>query len=132
MPLARGGRRLREAEALVRDRVPLPLRGEPKVAEFYLAPIKEHVLGLDIAVVEVTCPKWAFLTEARSPRTRPALLRRPPQLRSRAFTSTFTHFLSSTHFRSTSRCYLPRSAYTHNRQPLGRGALASQPQPAPG
>ena len=53
MPLARGGRRLREAEALVRDRVPLPLRGEPKVAEFYLAPIKEHVLGLDIAVVEV-------------------------------------------------------------------------------
>ena len=31
----------------------------------------------------------AFLTEARSPRTRPALLRRPPQLRSRAFTSTF-------------------------------------------
>ena len=45
-----------------------------------------------LAIEEVTCPKWhsdAFLTEARSPRTRPALLRRPPQLRSRAFTSTF-------------------------------------------
>ena len=36
-----------------------------------------------LAIEEVTCPKWhsdAFLTEARSPWTRPALLRRLPQL----------------------------------------------------
>ena len=43
-----------------------------------------------LAIEEVTCPiQDAFLTEARSPRTRPALLRRLPQLLSRAFTSTF-------------------------------------------
>ena len=43
-----------------------------------------------LAIEEVTCPiQDAFLTDARSPWTRPALLRRLPQLLSRAFTSTF-------------------------------------------
>ena len=48
-----------------------------------------------LAIEEVTCPiQDAFLTEARSPWTRPALLRRLPQLLSRAFTSTFNQLFS--------------------------------------